>query len=61
MGYFGHIGSAVSAAVHVARRRARISVIVVVAACAASLAGDVKGGRYVSGVVDLYVGTGPAS
>jgi hypothetical protein len=23
--------------------------------------GDVKGGRYVSGVVDLYVGTGPAS
>jgi hypothetical protein len=23
--------------------------------------GDVKGGRYVSDVVDLYVGTGPAS
>ena len=23
--------------------------------------GDVKGGRYVSGVVDIYVGTGPAS
>jgi hypothetical protein len=23
--------------------------------------GDVKGGRYVSGVVDLYVGSGPAS
>jgi hypothetical protein len=22
--------------------------------------GDVKGGRYVSGVVDIYVGTGPA-
>jgi hypothetical protein len=23
--------------------------------------GDVKGGRYVSGVVDIYVGTGPAA
>lgn len=23
--------------------------------------GDIKGGRYVSGVVDIYVGTGPAS
>jgi hypothetical protein len=23
--------------------------------------GDVRGGRYVSGVVDIYVGTGPAS
>jgi hypothetical protein len=23
--------------------------------------GDVKGGRYVSGVVDIYAGTGPAS
>ena len=23
--------------------------------------GDVKGGRYVSGMVDIYVGTGPAS
>ena len=23
--------------------------------------GDLKGGRYVSGIVDLYVGTGPAS
>jgi hypothetical protein len=23
--------------------------------------GDVKGGRYASNVVDLYVGTGPAS
>jgi hypothetical protein len=23
--------------------------------------GDVKGGRYVSDVVDIYVGTGPAS
>ena len=23
--------------------------------------GDVKGGRYVSGTVDIYVGTGPAS
>jgi hypothetical protein len=22
--------------------------------------GDVKGGRYVSGVLDIYVGTGPA-
>ncbi len=22
--------------------------------------GDVKGGRYVSGVVDIYAGTGPA-
>jgi hypothetical protein len=22
--------------------------------------GDIKGGRYVSGVVDIYVGTGPA-
>jgi hypothetical protein len=39
IGYFGHIGSVVWAEVHVARRRARVSVILVTAACAASLAG----------------------